>query len=127
MNLDILELEKKELLDKSKMFIKALQGCFNDRKSYSKNCIFNKNTNNPSSDIAHRRVENELKDTIKKCNRVYSLTSNDNKWKNKIEKLYNKKYPTDNIYEKPISPRQSKRSRSKRKSNRKSKRTSKRK
>ncbi len=109
MNLSYLELEKEELLQKSKRFVNTLQGCFNDRKTYSNNCIFDKNTNKQSTDIGHLGVENNLQNSINFCNSVYDLTSDDNKWKNKIESIYGKTYPTDNVYKKSISPKRSKR------------------
>ena len=115
MRLDALELEKEELLNKSKKFTEALQGCFNDRTTYSNNCIFDRNTKLPSTDKGHFNVEGDLQNSIKSCKNVYDITSDNDKWKSKIEKIYGKKYPTDNVYDKPLSPKRSKR-RSKRSS-----------
>jgi hypothetical protein len=115
MNLSALELEKEELLEKSKRLTSVLQGCFNDRTSYSNNCIFDKNTDLPSTDKGHNKVEKQLLSSINMCEDVYKITSDNDKWKNRIQQLYGKEYPTDNLYDKPISPKRSKR-RSKRSS-----------
>ena len=119
MNLNVLELEKEELMNKSKKFTEALQGCFNDRTTYSNNCIFDRNTKLPSTDKGHSSVENDLQNSINSCKDVYDITSDNDKWKNRIKQLYGKKYPTDNVYDKPISPK-----RSKKRSIKKSKRSS---
>ena len=41
---------------------------------------------------------------------VLDLTSTNEKWESKIKNIYDRDYPTDNVYERPISPPKKKKS-----------------
>jgi hypothetical protein len=104
MNRDSLELVKQDLLEKSKELTEVLEGCFVGRIKFKENCIFNKFTNKPSTDKGHNKNINDLKDSFRTCKNILDITSNDEKWKEQLKTIYKKDYPSDNIYERPISP-----------------------
>jgi len=119
MNLDALELVKQEILSNSKELTETIEGCFNDRVKFKNNCIFDKNTKLSSSDKGHNDNINLLSKSLNSCKSVLDLTSNDDDWKKKIKDVYEKDYPVDNIYYKPVSRKRL----TKKKSSRGSKRT----
>ncbi len=123
MNRDTLELVKEDLLKKSKDITEVLEVCLIGREKFTNNCIFNRWNNKPGTDFSHSNNINNLKIGFNECKSVLDLTTDKQKWEDKMKYIYGKEYPSDSVYHKPISPARSRKKKSHKKSSRGSKRT----